>query len=141
MNPEHVKVLVTKRMQEAAECLDDGKYLLSAGRGARTVVNRAYYAAFYAVLALLQTVGKTPRKHKGALTLFDTEFIRTSLLQKDLSDTLHRLFDARQEDDYGMVDPVPLEEAVGFISDAERFVQAIRDYLVGGGYLSRTENI
>lgn len=141
MNPEHVKVLVTKRMQEAAECLDDGKYLLSAGRGARTVVNRAYYAAFYAVLALLQTVGKTPRKHKGALTLFDTEFIRTSLLQKDLSDTLHRLFDARQEDDYSMVDPVPLEEAVGFISDAERFVQAIRDYLVGGGYLSRTENI
>src|SRR5262249_49813807 len=28
MNPEHIKVLVTKRMQEAAECLEDGKYLL-----------------------------------------------------------------------------------------------------------------
>lgn len=141
MKPEHVKALVTKRMQEAAECLDDGRYLLSAGRGARTVVNRAYYAAFYSVLALLQTVGKTPRKHKGALTLFDTEFVRTGLLQKDLSDTLHRLFDARQEDDYSMVDPVPLQEAVGFISDAERFVQAVRDYLVGGGYLSKTESV
>lgn len=51
MNPEHVKVLVTRRMQQAAECLEDGRYLLSAGRGARTAVNRAYYAAFYAVLA------------------------------------------------------------------------------------------
>ena len=65
MNPEHIKVLVAKRMQQAAECLDDGRYLLSAGHGARTAVNRAYYAAFYAVLALLQTIGKTPRKHKA----------------------------------------------------------------------------
>jgi len=67
-------------------------------RGARTVVNRAHYAAFYAVLALLQTIGKTPRKHKGALTLFDTEFIRTGLLSKELSGALHELFDARQID-------------------------------------------
>jgi hypothetical protein len=36
MNPEHVKVLVTKRMQEAAECLEDGKYLLSAQKSEAT---------------------------------------------------------------------------------------------------------
>ncbi|MBI3795559.1 MAG: HEPN domain-containing protein [Deltaproteobacteria bacterium] len=136
MNPEHVKVLVAKRMQEAAECLEDGKYLLSSGRGARTVVNRAYYAAFYAVLALLQTVGKTPRKHRGALTLFDTEFIRTGVLQKELSDTLHQLFDARQEDDYRRIDPVLPEEATELIADAEQFVRAIRDYLIDRDYLS-----
>jgi Uncharacterized conserved protein related to C-terminal domain of eukaryotic chaperone, SACSIN len=136
MNPEHVKVLVAKRMQQAAECLEDGRYLLSAGRGARTVVNRAYYAAFYAVLALLQTIGKTPRKHKGVLTLFDTEFIRTGLLPEELSDTLHRLFDARQEDDYRRIDPVLLEEATEFITVAEGFVQSVREYLMNAGYLS-----
>jgi uncharacterized protein (UPF0332 family) len=53
MNPEHVRVLVARRMQQATEALEDGRYLLAAGRGARTAVNRAYYAAFYAVLALL----------------------------------------------------------------------------------------
>jgi uncharacterized protein (UPF0332 family) len=81
-------------MQQATEALEDGRYLLSAGRGARTAVNRAYYAAFYAVLALLQTVGKTPRKHRGVLTLFNTQFVRTGLLPKMLSEELHRLFDA-----------------------------------------------
>jgi len=136
MNVEHVKVLVTKRMQEAAESLEDGKYLLSAGRGARTAVNRAYYAAFYAVLALLQTIGKTPRKHRSALTFFDTEFIKTGMLQKELSDTLHQLFDARQEDDYRRTDPVLPEEATELITDAEHFVRAIRDYLIGSNYLS-----
>lgn len=135
MNPEHVKVLVTKRMQEAAECLEDGRYLLSAGRGARTVVNRAYYAAFYAVLALLQTVGKTPRKHKGVLILFDAEFIKKGLLPKELSDSLHQLFDARQEDDYRRMDPVLQEDATELISIAERFVKAVQVYLVDAGYL------
>jgi len=57
MNPHHVRALVSRRMEQATECLEDGRYLLTANRGARTVVNRAYYAAFYAVLALLQTTG------------------------------------------------------------------------------------
>jgi uncharacterized protein (UPF0332 family) len=64
---------------------------LAAGRGARTAINRAYYAAFYAVLALLQALGKTPRKHRGVLTLFDTECVRTGRLPKDLSAALHQL--------------------------------------------------
>ncbi len=30
MNPEHVKELVTTRMQQATECLEDGRYLLAS---------------------------------------------------------------------------------------------------------------
>jgi len=30
---------------------------------------------FYAVLALLQKIGKVPRKHSGAISLFDTELV------------------------------------------------------------------
>jgi len=129
MNPEHVRVLVARRMQQATEALEDGRYLLAAGRGTRTAVNRAYYAAFYAMLALLQVIGKTPRRHRGVLTLFDTECIRTGLLPKELSAALHQLFDARQEDDYRRLDPVLPEEATDLITVAEQFVQAIRDYI------------
>lgn len=136
MNPEHVRVLVAKRMQQATEALEDGRYLLAAGRGERTAVNRAYYAAFYAVLALLQTIGKTPRKHRGILTLFDTEFVRAGLLSKALSASLHRLFDARQDDDYRRLDPVPPEEATALTVLAEQFVQAVRHYLSDAGYIS-----
>jgi uncharacterized protein (UPF0332 family) len=135
MNPEHVQVLVATRIQQATEALEDGRYLLAGGRGARTAVNRAYYAAFYAVLALLQTVGKTPRKHRGVLMLFDTEFVRTGLLPKTLSESLHRLFDARQDDDYRRLNPVLPDEALDLIAVAERFVQAVREYLIGVGYV------
>ena len=137
MNPEHVRVLMARRMQQATEALEDGRYLLAAGRGARTAVNRAYYAAFYAVLALLQTLGKTPRRHRGVLALFDTECVRAGLLPKELSAALHQLFDARQEDDYRRLDPVLPEEATEFIAIAEQFVQAIRNYMLNAGYLPR----
>ena len=135
MNLEHIKILTAARMQQARECIDDGKLLLSAGRGARTGINRAYYAAFYAVLALLQTIGKSPRKHSGALALFDAEFVKTGFLSKELSMVLHQLFDTRQEDDYQRIDPIPQGEAAEAIVLAERFVQAIRTYLVEKGYL------
>jgi uncharacterized protein len=137
MNPEHVRVLAARRMQQATEALEDGRYLLAAGRGARTAVNRAYYVAFYAVLALLQALGKTPRKHRGVLALFDTECVRTGLLPKGLSAALHQLFDARQEDDYRRLDPVLPEEATELIALAEQFVQAMRDYMFDAGYLPR----
>jgi uncharacterized protein (UPF0332 family) len=137
MNPEHVGVLVARRMQQATEALEDGRYLLAAGRGARTAVNRTYYAAFYAVLALLQALGKMPRKHRGVLALFDTECVRTGLLPKELSAALHQLFDARQEDDYRRLDPVLPDEATELIAVAEQFVQAMRDYMLDAGYLLR----
>ena len=98
MNQEHIKVLVSRRMEQAKDCLEDGRFLLSARRGARTVVNRAYYAAFYAVLALLQTTGRTPRKHKGVLGLFDSEFVKPGLLAKEESRAFHQLFNARLEE-------------------------------------------
>lgn len=135
MNQDHVKILVARRMEEARECLEDGKYLLSSNRGARTVVNRAYYAAFYAVLALLQTIGKTPRRHKGVLTLFDSEFVKSGLLPRESSELLHQLFDAHLEDDHQRIDPVQSEEASELIALAERFVETVRDYLTSAGYL------
>lgn len=51
-SPEQLQALVRYRLQQAAETLREASLLLdqSAWRGAQ---NRAYYAMFYAVLALL----------------------------------------------------------------------------------------
>jgi hypothetical protein len=32
MNSEHVRMLITRRMQQAAEALEDGRYLLAPGQ-------------------------------------------------------------------------------------------------------------
>ena len=39
-------------------------------------------------------------KHYGAISLFDLEFIKSGIFDKELSKTLHRAFELRQKSDY-----------------------------------------
>jgi len=137
MNPDDVRELVVLRMQEAEESLADAHLLLGENRGTRSAVNRAYYAAFYVVLALLQTVGEIPGKHKGAIAAFDRLFVKTNHLPRESSKQLHALFRARVQDDYERVEPVPMERAVAVLEMAEAFVGEVRGYLAREGYLSK----
>jgi uncharacterized protein (UPF0332 family) len=111
MSTDDILQLVRGRIAQAEESLVDAKTLLTTGRSGRAVVNRSYYAMYYCVLALLQTINRTPRKHQGAISFFDREFVHTERLPKDLSFDLHRIFELRQVDDYKKIEPVVLDEA------------------------------
>lgn len=93
-------ILVEHRIKQAEESLQEAKVLQEQGMSLRSVMNRLYYASFYAVLALLQEKGIGTSKHTGAISWFDREFIRPGLLDKELSKTLHRAFELRQKGDY-----------------------------------------
>lgn len=60
-------------------------------------MNRLYYSMFYAVLALLQEKQLGTSKHIGAISMFDKEFIKTGIFDKEMSKTLHRAFELRQK--------------------------------------------
>lgn len=137
MNTEDIQQLVRGRIEQASESLADAKTLLDTGRSGRSVVNRSYYAMFYCVLALLQTINRTPRKHQGAISFFDREFVHTERLPKELSFDLHRIFELRQVDDYKKIEPVGLDEAQEALAAAERFLAAVRQYLIVEAYLPR----
>jgi hypothetical protein len=134
MKAEDVKALVALRMEQSDEMLRDARNLLKDG-SARSVVNRAYYSAFYAVVALLQTAGETPKRHTGALSLFDMLFVKPGEFSKEFSDILHKLLQARIEDDYKKPEPVPIDEAKECLHLAERFTLEISKYLRARGYL------
>ena len=53
MKPDDIKILIRYRLEQAQVALDDAKYLLEGGRSSQSIVNRSYYAMFYAALALL----------------------------------------------------------------------------------------
>jgi uncharacterized protein (UPF0332 family) len=80
---------------------------------------------FYAVLALLQDIGKVAGKHTGAIGLFDTEFVLKSVFSRELSRDLHKAFDSRQVSDYQPVRPTTSEEAKEYITKARRFVAEV----------------
>ena len=121
--------LVFHRVEQARDSPSDAKLLKEAGRPALGIVNRSYYAMFYAVLALLQTLGKVRRKHSGAIALFDREFVKTGVFSKELSKHLHRAFLLRQASDYEAILAVTPDEADELLADASHFLDAVVAFL------------
>lgn len=130
MKDDEILILIQYRIKQAEESLGDAKALLNGGRSPRSIINRSYYAMFYAVLALLQKIGKVPRKHSGAISLFDTEYVMKDLFPRELSRDLHDIFNLRQVSDYQVIDPVTLDDAQTALKRSESFVEAVRKHLM-----------
>lgn len=118
------KDLIDYRLQKAHETLEDARILAKAKRW-NICVNRLYYACFYAVSALLATKGLASSKHSGIRSLFNKNYVRPGIVQKELAKIYNDLFERRQESDY--VDFVNFQElqVLPWISRAEEFVKRI----------------
>ena len=77
----------------AAKVLADNGFWNSA-------VNRLYYAAFYAVNALLVKNEIFPGSHSGIRTQFSLHFIKTGYFDIKFGKLLSELYDWRQKGDY-----------------------------------------
>ena len=62
---EDIKAIVKYRFEEAEEALGDANLLFDSGGSLRSVINRSYYAMFYATLALIAAKGAGSSKHSG----------------------------------------------------------------------------
>lgn len=129
MKEEEIASLIRYRIEQAQTAIDDARFLFDGERSPQSVVNRAYYAMFYATLALLQKTGKIPSKHAGVISLFDTEFVLKNIFPNELSKNFHKAFELRQVSDYKTFKPISKEKAKETLDNATQFVNAVRAYL------------
>ena len=83
------EALFRYRLQQAEETLIEAKKMADSEFSPRSIINRAYYSLFYALLSLFIKTGlhmKTS-KHSGVISLFDKEFIKTGKIDKQYSKT------------------------------------------------------
>ncbi|HTX93038.1 MAG TPA: HEPN domain-containing protein [Anaerolineales bacterium] len=127
MNGE-IRQAIHLRLGQARETLEEADALHEHGLW-RGLINRSYYAMFYAVLALgvFRQVALT--KHTQAIAFFDKEFVKTEIFPRELSRSLHLGFDQRQVNDYGDIWTVSQEEAETIFSEARLFVESVDGYL------------
>jgi uncharacterized protein (UPF0332 family) len=85
------EVLLQYRLREARETLQDAQKMVESDFATRSIVNRAYYALFYAVLALFLRfdVQLKTSKHTGIVAAFDREFAHTGRVDAGPSEILH----------------------------------------------------
>ena len=120
--------LVKHRLRRAQETLGEAKSLFDSGY-IFGVVNRAYYACFYAVIALLLTEGLTSSKHTGVQSLFGEHWIKAGRLPPELGRFYNRLSERRQAGDYQDIPAFDRADAETWLGEAEGFIDKITDWL------------
>lgn len=127
--PSYSKELIRYRMERARETLNTAQLLLAQNADTASIVNRAYYAMFYAALAILATIGEEASKHSGVLAMFDRHFIKTGILPKEMGKLLHTAFDTRQTGDYEDKLEISRSMAGRIVDFALQFVNSIEEKL------------
>ena len=125
-----LRALAEQWLARARETAAAAEQLVQAGFH-RDSIGRSYYAMFYAVSALLESRGAGTSKHRGALSFFDREFVRTGIFPKQMSAWLHSAFDARQLADYNPQAAATPELARSMLERANSFIDAVESALPG----------
>jgi uncharacterized protein (UPF0332 family) len=115
-------------IDHAHEMLEVAALTLAEGYQGSTI-NRAYYAIFYATNALLATQGFSRSKHSGAISAFREHFVRPGLIEAEYSRIYGRIMDNRRVSDYEIELAVDVRAAEMDLSDAQRFVERVKEYL------------
>jgi len=121
--------LIRLRLENASETLQAAHTLYEHDASPKSIVNRAYYAMFYAALALLVTTDSHSSKHSGVIALFDKEFVKNNIVSKELGKMLHEAFESRQEGDYKDYSKIDRKKAAEVLESADEFVKAIKQKL------------
>ena len=127
---EELFTLIEYRLKQADDSIKEAEVLLKEGMSLRSVMNRLYYAMFYAVLALLQEKQLGTSKHYGAISLFDREFIKSGIFDKELSKILHRSFELRQKGDYMEQPEITKADIDEILPKTVAFINEIKQYIL-----------
>ena len=76
MNEEERRVIVDQEMVKALKFLTDAEELARLEMW-NVVANRAYYALYHAVMAMMVNDGFLPKTHSGLITEFGREYVIT----------------------------------------------------------------
>jgi len=122
------KALMDLKVMRANETIKEVPYLLEQGFY-RTAINRMYYACYYIVSALLMQNSFEARTHKGAITLFSLNFIKTGKINENAGKLYRSLFELRQTGDYDESKDISKEDVASRLKSAQQFIKTIENLI------------
>ena len=128
MKDQDLQALIAYRLQRAAEALEEAQIMQEIGHW-NTCANRLYYAAFYAVSALLIHDGLTAAKYSGIKALFNQHYVKPGKVPKTMGRLYNRLFDLRQEGDYLDFVTLNAETVLPLVTATADFIALLRSLL------------
>ena len=107
----------------SALCLENQHY--------KDSINRSYYAAFYAVKAVLALDEVDFKRHKDAVAYFNKTYVATDIFQREIGKKLGRLKQERETSDYDDFYIASSTDAEEQYAAAEFIIAEVKQYLDG----------
>lgn len=123
-----LKELAGYRMERANEMLEAAKKNLEIGQY-KTSLNHSYYAIFHAMRAANILKGFDSSKHSGVIAYFNREYLKSGILEKNLSVIIKNSAFLREKSDYDDFFIASRKDAEKQLEDANTFVMSIEQFL------------
>ena len=121
---KEIKLLIERAkryLKSATILLKEGDYESS--------VSRTYYAMFYGAQAVLLTKKLSFSSHKGVISTFGEQFVKTGIFPREMGRELNKAFEKRQIGDYEYTFIISKEEADEMLNNGKMFIEEIIKYL------------
>ena len=129
MNTRISKELGNHRLNQAKEELQDAKILFNV-KSYKSANNRAYYAIFHAMKAVLALEPIDFKRHKDVQSYFNKNYINTEIFPRNMGRKIVDASKTREDSDYDDEFVVKAEETQAQIDTAEELIKLVEKYLI-----------
>lgn len=126
---EEIKQLSIYRFEKSNHSLLLAKKLLEDGEFSYSQ-NRAYYALFEAMRAIIALDKFDSSKHSGIIAYFNQNYVKTEIFNKETSKIIRKVSLLREKSDYEDFYEATQDDTNELICEVEVFINDVRKYLI-----------
>lgn len=120
--------LIRYRFYRAKDTFEDAQILADRQKW-NSAINRLYYSAYYAVMALLLFSDLKPTTHNGAKSNFTEYFIKTGKIPKETGKIYSQLFTWRQKGDYDDLFDFEEENVLPYFKPVKKLIEQVEELI------------
>ena len=129
LNFEERKAIVRYRIEKSYRTLEEAKGNVTL-KFWPAAANRLYYAAYYAVSALLVANGDAAQTHVGVKGVLGMKFIKTGVLSRKIGELYSELFSRRMTGDYDDTYDLQEDDVLPLVESTEELARTIKQMLM-----------
>lgn len=129
MNNEEIETFAIYRLNKAKETLETARMIFNEGKDFSSANNRAYYAIFYAIRAVLAIEEIDFKRHKDVLAYFNKEYVNKGIFPKMIGRKISQAQRIREDSDYDDDYEPSLEKTEQQINTAQELIDLVEEYV------------
>ena len=129
MDSETIEGFSKYRLNKAKETLETARMIFNEGKDFTSANNRAYYAIFYAIRAVLAIEEVDFKRHKDVLAYFNKEYVNKEKFPKKIGRKISQAQRIREDSDYDDDYEPSFEKTEQQINPAQELIDLVEEYI------------